>query len=169
MSCDDNLHECVIKERCKWFREAVDWGDGIYLKKNTLIKGNDGSRAFDLFRGCWEYRKHNYGNENRDLTVCVDLKQRYLVVIRMSKRRKAFVCFLPLCTLQALVSQLQQLPHCWGHGGVKRLQIHHAAPLTLLHSNSNAPTITLMMKLHQTHRCTTQTSPLWVCFSLVTK
>lgn len=71
------------------------------------------------------------------------------------------VCVLPPCTLQTLVSQLQQLPHGGRHGGVERLQVYHALPVTLLHPHSDTPAVSL--ELHQTHGCTAHASPLWVC------
>ena len=58
-------------------------------------------------------------------------------------------CLIPLCTLQTLVSQLQQLSHGGGHGGVKGLQVHHAEPpVPLLHPHSDASLLTMAMKLH---------------------
>lgn len=77
------------------------------------------------------------------------------------------VYVVPLCTLQTLVSQLQQLPHGGGHGGVKRLQIHHTEPLAPLHTHSDTSSIPEALKLDQTHRCTAHTSPLRVCGFLV--
>lgn len=84
----------------------------------------------------------------------------------MSNRRVC-VCVLPPCTLQTLVSQLQQFPHGGRHGGVERLQVHHALPVALLHPHSDSPAVSL--KLHQTHGCTAHASPLWVCCVFLTE
>lgn len=70
------------------------------------------------------------------------------------------MCVSPARTLQALVSQFQQLPHGGRHGRVKSLQVHDALAFALLHPQLD--TAAILLKLHQTHGNVAQASLLWL-------